>query len=67
MRIRFQTGVFEAPTLRAISSSGRVGVLLQQREDVPVQFVERGSHSRLPRQCEHLFPEAALYQEGILI
>ena len=52
LRIRFQTGVLEAPTLRAISSSGSPAVLLQQREDVPVQFVKRGSHSRPPAQCE---------------
>ena len=50
--MRFQTGVFEAPTLRAISSSGRLDVLLQQREDVPVQIVKGGSHSRPPARCE---------------
>ena len=45
--MRFHTGVFEAPTRRAISSSGMLGVLLQERKDVPVQIVEGGSHSCL--------------------
>jgi hypothetical protein len=44
-RIRFQTGVFEDPTFRAISSSDCSASRLQFRQDFPVQVVQRGAHS----------------------
>jgi hypothetical protein len=44
--MRFHTGVLEAPRRRATSFQREAAVLLQQREDVPVEIVEGGGHSR---------------------